>query len=296
MKLIVIAKPDCAYVTTEGSYHYASREIETLLFDGEPAKRTHKSGWWRVKRVPEIVERIEKERSFVAGYKLRDGLVQSDLLPATVPADHFDESDDGDSPNGIYRALYDEIVEHLPNRVVPVECEIAVIAERSADWELVEDWTGVKHRIVDQIETHPALLQDKQCELSGEDSYKIIREHVKKHIDSKVAKISSDYDFCFDVKKIVETEPTAYERCLNPNARKLKFVTDYRTHRDVTVLSIAPKQYNKYDVVEPFRGENYVDLKYNIDKYLSELMENINSAAKDCPHCKGYGVVFDGHF
>ena len=47
-------------------------------------------------------------------------------------------------------------------------------------------------------------------------------------------------------------------------------------------------------VMHPATGWTRVGNAYPSRK--SELMENINSAAKDCPHCKGAGVVFDGHF
>lgn len=293
MKLIFIAKPDCAYVAIEDMHStYADREIAEMLFDGEQAKKTHKSGWWRVERVPEKVERIERLHDTVVGFRLRDGISPSELLPENVVPDYFDETDDGENPNDIYRALYDAIVEHSPDTIVPVECEKAVIAERSADWELLETWTGVKHGIVDQIETHPALLQDKPCSLSRKDSYDIIREHVKRHIDRDFARVSSDYDFCLVVRKHVETEPTPYERCINPNARKPKYKTDYRSHREVIVLAIAPKPYEKCEVVEPFMGENHKDLKEKIESYLTNLMAEINRPVKDCQHCKGAGVIF----
>ncbi len=293
MKLIFIKKPDCAYVTIDGAYSaYAQRELEALLFDGQPAKNTHRTGWMRIAGVPDKVERIVPARSFVVEFALVDGIVSSDLLPTTVGPDYFDEDGDGESPNAIYRALYREITDTTPEHIDTVECEIAVIAERDADWELLETWAGVKHSIVDKIETHPALLQDKPCELSREDSYEIIREHVKKHIDPRFARVISDYDFCFRVLKRVETDPTAYQRCINPTARKLKYVTDYRTKRDVVALEIAPKPRDKYCVVEPFRGDNQADLKANIDRYLSDIMAEINRPVSDCPHCKGAGVVF----
>lgn len=293
MKLIFIKKPDCAYVTIDGAYcDYAQRELATMLFDGQPAKNTHRTGWMRIAGVPDKVERIVPARSFVVEFALVDGIVSSDLLPAKVGPDYFDDDKDGDNPNAIYRALYLEVTDTTPEHIDHVECEIAVIGERDADWELLEEWKAVKHRIVDRIETHPALLQDRKCLLSREDSYAIIREHVKNHIDKRCARVTSDYDFCFTVKKIVKTEPTAYERCLNPTAKKLRYVTDYRTHREVVALEIAPKKYEKYPVVEPFRGENQADLKANIDRYLSDLIAEINRPVSDCPHCKGAGVVF----
>lgn len=293
MKLIFIKKPNCAYVTIDGEYcDYAQRELATMLFDGQPAKNTHRTGWMRVSGVPDKVERVVPARSFVVEFALVDGIVSSDLLPTTVGPDYFDEDDDGESPNAIYRALYREITDTTPEHIDTVECEIAVIAERDSDWELLEECGSVKHRIVDRIETHPALLQDSPCSLSREDSYEIIREHVNKNIDNRFAKVTSDYNFCFTVKKFVETEPTAYKRCVNPNARKFKYVTDYRTKRDVVILEIAPNAYEKYPVVEPFRGENLADLKSNIDRYLSDLMAKINRPVSDCPHCKGAGVVF----
>lgn len=273
--------------------NYAQRELATMRFDGQPAKNTHKNGWMRIAGVPDKVERIVPARSFVVEFALMDGIRSSDQLPATVGPDHFDEDDGGgENPNAIYRALYREITDTTPEHIEPVECEIAVIAERDADWELLEEFGAVKHRLVDQIETHPALLQDRPCSLSAEDSYAIIREHVKKHIDPKCARVISDYDFCFRVNKIVKTEPTAYERCLNPKAKNPRYATCYSTRREVAAIAIAPKPRDNCIVVDPFRGASYADLKANIDRYLADLMAEINKPASDCPHCKGAGVIF----
>jgi len=43
--------------------------------------------------------------------------------------------------------------------------------------------------------------------------------------------------------------------------------------------------------IKEFEGNNIEDSHQNIEKYLKELMAHINKPIKDCPHCKGMGVL-----
>ena len=59
------------------------------------------------------------------------------------------------------------------------------------------------------------------------------------------------------------------------------------------VPEIIFPSYNGYEkyVTPEFRGENYEDLMFNIKQYCKEIVELINEPVKDCPHCKGRGVL-----
>jgi len=49
--------------------------------------------------------------------------------------------------------------------------------------------------------------------------------------------------------------------------------------------------YQGYTPIQGFHGNNIKELKENIDRYLSELMEIINKETKDCPLCGGHGII-----
>jgi hypothetical protein len=153
-----------------------------------------------------------------------------------------------------------------------------------------------KYSLLDRITTHPVLLPTKQCYLTKEESYKIIRNHVKTNIDPRYARVTSDYDFCFAVEKVIELHKP-YEYTVNVNAaysrRKPKYEKRYNTTKSVKVYEVAPKVYNSYPIVEPFSGKDYDDLKKNIDEFLHNLMEMINEPVVECEHCKGRGVILN---
>ncbi|MFF2834279.1 hypothetical protein ACFVSK_21145, partial [Cellulosimicrobium cellulans] len=127
--------------------------------------------------------------------------------------------------------------------------------------------------------------------LSRADSYRNVRNYVKTHIDTRWAKITSDYDFCFTVSKEISHEPEEFR--VNIGKRKPKYETRYTRSRTTKVYEVAPSSYNSYPVIQPFEGKNEEDLKQNIQKYLDELMEAINKPLVECVHCKGYGVILD---
>jgi hypothetical protein len=60
---------------------------------------------------------------------------------------------------------------------------------------------------------------------------------------------------------------------------------------DCFEMTWSPENYRGYTPIEPFVGESYEDLNNNIDKFLKNLMTEINTPLKDCPNCDGAGVV-----
>jgi hypothetical protein len=135
------------------------------------------------------------------------------------------------------------------------------------------------------------------CSVSSHMTYRIIRAHVKDHIDPLFAQVTSDYDFCFTVKKKVRIVPFVKrweETKLNGKSyRPRRFRTkqvDYDLH-EVFEMTHAKENYRGYTVVEGFKGDSLADLAANIDHYLQDLMAVINAPLTQCPHCGGKGVT-----
>lgn len=296
LKLSAIILPDKVFISS-GSNWYG---WNSFVFDGIEPKNTNKSGWYEIPCLPKVVQRKKPAVKNVTHYKLKDGFVATSKLPQQVAPDFFAEADseDDDCSNSEIRGLYDEVYEEKPESLEEIEFTIEKIAHKDTGWKFIDAPKNVQHYLLDEITKHAAVLQDERCFLTSEESYKRIREFVKLNINPRFAAISSDYDFHFEVyKKITLHEKENFQRKLVSGRKRPKYVDDYRLDRKLTVYDIVPndkerKSYSEKAHVAPkFEGDNYEDLESNIKTYLAELIEKINEPLKDCPCCKGRGVL-----
>ena len=157
--------------------------------------------------------------------------------------------------------------------------------------------SNIQHQEVDKIIFPSILLPNTPCKLSSENTYKIIRAYIQDNIDPKVAKITSDYDFCFEVvKKIQLAKPYTSERTYKPKGRrKIEIVKTFRDTRDARCFEMthSGSNYKGYTTIKGFEGNNEADLKEQIDAYLKDLIEFINEPLKECPNCNGVGVLLN---
>ncbi|MCM3387229.1 hypothetical protein M3649_03670 [Ureibacillus chungkukjangi] len=293
LKLAAIKTKDRVYISDNiKNESYFHTRLNGLLFDGELAKDTYDSKWFEIPNIPIKIEKQRPKSKTNQRYELKTGFPESELTPKIVSYSEFDE--EYDDVRGLYTYKYDEIEEGLEE----VEFEINVIEEVDGHFEMKRQEYNPIYNFLDKITTHPKLLPLRPCKLSNEESYKIIRNHVKANIDSKYARITSDYDFCFTVKKVIELyEPRQYQVDINAMHKRLKpkYETRYQRDRQVEVYQVAPKPYQSYTVVTPFEGDNYEDLLKNIDTYLDDLMKVINQPFVECECCKGTGVILDAN-
>jgi hypothetical protein len=147
---------------------------------------------------------------------------------------------------------------------------------------------------------YPALtIHERPCKLTSKQTYDIVREHVKLNINPKVAKITSDYDFCFTVKKIIPiARPYSYEydaRSPWSRRRKPEMKTRWVGDKEIDCFEMTSTEdhYKGYTPIKPFEGKSEDDLKDNIDAYLETLMAYINEPMKECPTCNGVGVLYN---
>lgn len=302
-KYNAIILPEKVFISdSSGGYYPPDLSAIAILFDGEKAMPTNKKGWFELPKLPQKVEKIVKPSSKLVGFKLKDGFPSSEKLPERVDPEFFayisDDSDEDHYKNEEIMGLYERIYEEQPAYNEQIEFEISTIAHKNSNWQFVPAPQNVQHYLLSEILNHPSLLQDEKCFLTTEESYKRIREFVKTNVNPQVAYVSSDYDFHFAVsKRIALHEKEKYQRNVKPFAKRPKYVDDYRTNRSVQVYDIIPKEgtrksYDEDSCVAPkFEGDNYEDLEAKIAEYLQDLISKINKPLKDCPHCKGKGVI-----
>lgn len=298
-KYNAIILPDRVYISDSQANQWNHVDLRVFVFDCGEAKETNKKGWYELPCLPKTVQKKISPPRVISSYILKSGFVPTDKLPHEVPADFFEYDDDkGEFTNDEIMGLYEPVYQQKESYLENVEFQIEKIAIKESNWKFVNAPPNVQHYLIDEITKHPAVLQDERCFLSTEESYKRIREFIKININPHVAYVSSDYDFHFEVSKIIKLhEKEKYQRNVKPFAKRPKYVDDYRLDRKISVYDIIPKEdkrasYSKHSHVAPkFEGENYEDLEANIKNYLNELIEKINEPLKDCPHCKGRGVI-----
>lgn len=150
--------------------------------------------------------------------------------------------------------------------------------------------------MLDQMVTDPLFLHKRPCKLSVKQSYEIVRQYVKSNIDRKYARVSSDYDFSFTVKKIYQIKP--YTRQWEEKKANGKSYARPRI-RHKTIQEKEEVIYNISTdgrhgaIMECFYGDSLKDLTENVKLYLEELLFYINQPLKECEHCGGTGVIFE---
>lgn len=321
IKLSVVRTPTCAFISKEPlvppRYSYTN-QLMKFVYDGGDLQPQHSyvDNWIRLDQIPTKIEKIIPGKNINVRYELREGFTPSEKLPSVVTKeDFFDDDYDPLYPESAYERKCDQ----TPETKEEIQFEIDVIAEVDNENHLTgfempasEDRpsgcidtnkrpiveSDIQHPLIDRLTFAPFLLPTRPCKLSSLDSYRIIREHIKRNINHDYAKITSDYDFCLTVVKRLELpEPFPYQVDVNAMypRRKKKLVTRYNSHRDVVIYECAPRKdgkvYQKYSEAPCFEGKDQQDLENNIQQYLDDLMAHINEPLVSCKHCEGRGAI-----
>lgn len=292
--------------------------LEKLIINGKTPKETFHSDWCIIDSKPITVQRYVKQPDTNHRYELIDITIKSDKIKLVLKEEDITEYNIASgglrwkSEYEIYRSLYKKVSDKQPDILEDVEFKYETIMEvkeikeykgfvydvQKTKWaheglkELKEN--EVQHQLIDKIIFPDILLQARPCSLTSKQSFDIVRQYIKQHINYDVAFITSDYNFCFTVKKkIFLSAPEIYSTNVNKlwhlkKETKTKHETKYR---EIECFNMAPKEYQSYRIIDSFRGETQEDLKNNIDSYCGKLIEFINKPVVDCPHCKGRGVI-----
>lgn len=291
-KFKVIDCGDYVYISSEDRWQSG---LSCYLFDGQSADRTNKAEWYKLSRIPSEILMRQKDKRVNERFELKAGYSPTELMPSIITMDMY-HSEEYDEVIGLYNRKYDT----EKGGFEPIEFEISVIYSRK-DFEFIPNKYDAKVDLLTQIEYPEEAYQDRPCQLSSEQMFTIIRNHVKRNIDPRCAKVAADYDFHFEVTRSIGLSDP-YTKLVDANnswankKRKPKWVTHTIATKEATILNIKSKpsdsDYGKDCCLAPvITGENYEDLTRKVDQYLDELMASINKKYCECTNCKGWGVV-----
>ena len=281
------------YIANKDRWSYSN--LKGYLFDNKEPEETNHKDWYKLSKIPTTVSQRLPDKHINERYELKKGYKATGLMPQIITKEMY-ETDEFDEVLGLYTYKYDTI----PGDYENVDFTIDTIYSRE-NFEFVPNKYNAKTDLLTQIEYPEEAYQDKPCQLDSEQMLKIIRNYVKANIDTTFAQIISDYDFHFEVvKRINLADP--YNVLVDQNSswinkrRKPKWVNKMVSEKKTTIINFKDKNsssdYGKDCIVAPtITGENYKDLQNKVEKYLEELMSQINKKYCECPTCKGWGIV-----
>ncbi len=323
LKVYAIETNNGVYISRDpDNPRYGQSNYSTHLFDGVEPQGTFASGWSKINNPPKRVSHIEHRPNINHRFILIDDSLDCDRIPKELTREQAGEQINCSTfqwkpEYDIYKSLYLAVSDEQPPIEADDEFEYIVLANiddvkepKKISYPFKETGVygqsgnvsneNVKHSIIDQI-VYPALtIHERPCRLTSKQTYDIVREHIKLNINPKVAKITSDYDFCVTVEKIIPiAKPYSYQYDANKSifGRKRKPEMKERWVGDKKIvcfeMTSVEDDYKGYTPIKPFEGKSEDDLKEQIDLYLEALMAYINEPMKECPHCDGAGVLFN---
>lgn len=270
-----------------------------------PAGSANYHQWYWCEGVPVIIRPPDKVSHINHRFELNDkSLFVEDKIPLVLEAERQLNDEDRyewciiDSRYlnviGLYSLKYDTVteksapVEFVITSHQKVDAKIGDFSKLNIHGQIPQSYT------LDNLLNPNPVLQFRPKFLTGKQLFDIIRASVKANIDTSVAEITSDYDFSFTVqKKIQLTEEEAYQaNVAGFKAKKPKYETRYRDDRKIKILEIATE--SKWGKVLPnLTADNFEELDAKVRLLVKDIIKTINQPIKDCPHCKGAGVLFD---
>ena len=198
------------------NYDYHHTQINTLLFNGKRATETYCKNWYYINEYPSLIQREESGKIINKRYEIKNTSLISDSLPAVIPYEEA-ENYDSDVVDNLYSYMYNQEPSYLKEIVYDIQviCEIenynfppkikytGIHMKNFADHQYIITNANVQHQILDKIIFPEVMLSNRPCKFTSEQMYDITRQYIIEHIDGSVAKIISNYDFCFEVVKII---------------------------------------------------------------------------------------------
>lgn len=286
---------------TDNYYFYGS--LQYCYVNGEKVTPAFLKNWF-VTTEPKEIYRLEAQSDINRRFELIDKDMESKKIPLILTEEQVSPDDDGDwtGPYSSLFSLYKFASDKKEPIRVNVEFDIQVVCEVddiSDPSKFSYDFNKLNHPLINKILYPPILLHEKECFLTSKQTYDIVREYIKTNIDPKVAEITSDYDFCFTVKKKVKlAKPVVYtvdtnNSIFDKRKRKPKYVERTKTERQEVVFEMthADRNCQEYPVISGFSAANHQELQEKIDSYCESLIDHINKPLVECPHCNGGGIV-----
>lgn len=302
---------DCT-ATTGYDYNYHSNKVNTLLFDGKLPTGTYCPNWFYIEQYPATIQREVRGAYVNQRYELIDITLESDKMPSVIAYE-----DVGQYNSAMIDSLYKYAYDQEPNYMEDVECDIQVVCEIDdynfppkfeysaitkcdfSDRKYTITNANVQHQLLDKMIFPAVLLHERPCKFTSKQMYDITRQYILEHIDNSVANVTSNYNFCFEVKKLVpliEPKTITYQNIFASTKRERnKIHTSIKKYEEKSIFEMTNEQekYKGYSVIPEMWANSEAELKEKVDTWLEGLMGIINKPLCQCPHCQGSGYIDD---
>ena len=302
---------DCQ-ATNGYDYNYHRSVLENMFFNGKKPTGTYYPNWFYIEEYPTTIQREVRGECVNKRYELIDTTLESDKMPLVIPYERENEYNSNVIEN-LYSFKYDQ----APNYMEDVKCKIQIICEvenynfppkfeynaidrpGGSDRNYTIKNVDIKHQLLDKMIFPPVLLHERPCKLSSKQMYNLTRQYILQNIDNSVAKITSNYDFCFEVKKLVpliEPETITYHNIFGRTKReRTKIHTMVKKYEEKLIFEMTHDQekYRGYTVIPEMFANSEAELKEKVDTWLESLIGIINKPLCQCPHCNGTGYIDD---
>jgi len=325
LKLTMVKTLKGNYVTKSDNSTYSVGDwYKYILFNKQEPVPAFKNGWIYLIDDLKEIGRMQSQPNTNYRYELIDKNFASDKLKEVFERDEISYCDSEGyryfkNEYKAYESLYKLLSDPQPEVYKPIEFEITKTVEfnnvvnvegfsypakTKAGWsskmiDLTKE--NVTYDLLTELCVPDIARESFPCSLTSKQSYEIVRKYIQDHIDPKVAKITSDYDFCFTVKKKIEKvksekyvyDENAAHNMFNKRKRKPKYKTAYRESREIEVFEMTHTEdnYKGYTPISGFKANSLTKLKETIDNYLDGVIKVINEPLRDCPNCEGTGVI-----
>lgn len=233
--------------------------------------------------------------------------------------DDLDVTEYGNIEFSAVRSMYTEAFETVPEQWIEVEAKHNLLGTLTIEnWQEPEkmtvklakedNWPSTKFVEVDlstiacysdieRMLTPEFMLHTRPCELTSNQVYQIVRAYIKENINPRCAEITSDYNFCFTVKRKVHHAPihnkTEIKKANGRSYAAPKFKHSTVSYKTVELFEMtnAEDKYKGYTIIQGWKADNLLDMQEQIKYYLDMLMEEINSEAVQCECCGGHGAI-----
>jgi hypothetical protein len=316
------------YTGPDGVYFQSSAQtygFNGFLYNGKTGEPTFSKSWMFLKGSDEIkkVVGIRPAKKINTGFKLKDESLHNDRIPLELTMEEVGETwgdeeyvwENYSDLRSLYDRVYNEIAEHEEDQEFETEflgnIEIknpGKFKDMSISVYKNQQWThqGVKEvdlssvacfDELDRMLVPEFMLHHRPCSISSTQAYNIIRKHVNDNVNSKYAVVTSDYKFCFTVKKKVAIQPYIHKweekTAKGKSYRRPRIRSKTVKHEQVEVFAMTHKgeNYRGYVPIEGFAADSLDELVDNVRSYLDELMSYINEPTHKCTHCGGSGHV-----
>ena len=297
-------------------------ELDDYLFDGIEPSKTFDQNWVCLDKPPTKITKMINQPNINHRFELTDKSLISDKIPHLLKREDVVLNGEDDyywkEEYAKYKSLYVEMFDKQEPIEEEYEFNLDIViktkkvsdpvnmsyivpkTEWSSDGMTTITSKDVKHQLVDKMMFPSILLPQRPCKLTSTQTYKIVSQYIKDNINPQVAKITSDYDFCFTVKRRIKlAEIVKYTVDVNngifqKRKRKPKYVNRQQTEKEETCFSMGHSghPYDGHESIKGFEASNQEELKEKIDNYCKELINFINAKFEECKHCKGNGVVW----